>query len=185
MTATATEHPVTSPRRRVLLIIVLLVAYAVLVFFVLSALFAGATTVGKSAVTKAGAATSAKSVSATYLAAAAPPALAMEQSATVAAAVAAQVGAGSLPTSAALSSLDQLPPLLQQDQRALQAIKAPSADAKIQQSAVNAGARLIQDVTTLRGAVSSGNKPGIGRAAASLDTDSADLANPFLTKPAH
>jgi len=124
MTATATEHPVTSPRRRVLRIIVLLVAYAVLVFFVLSALFAGATTVGKSAVTKASAATSANSVSMTYLASAAPAALAMEQSAVVAAAVAAQVGAGSLPTSAALSSLDQLHPLLQQDQRVLQAIKA-------------------------------------------------------------
>ena len=184
MTATATEHIVTSPRRRVLLIIVLLVTYAVVVIFILNALFAGTTTGGKSATPKASARTSANSVSMPYLAAAAPAALAMEQSAAAAAAVAAQVGAGSLPTSAALSSLDQLQPRLQQDQRRLQAIKAPSADAKIQQSAVNAGAKLIQDVTTLRGAVSSGDKPGIGRAAASLDTDGAGLANPFLAKPA-
>lgn len=180
MTATATEHPVTSPRRRVLLIFVLLAAYAVVVFFVLDALFAGGSMIGKSAATKA----SANSASATYLASAAPAVLAMEQSAAVAAAVTAQYSDGSLPASAALSALDQLPPLLQQDQRALQAIKAPSADATIQQNAINAASKLIQDVTALRGAVSSGNKSGIGRAAASLAADSADLANPFQTKKA-
>lgn len=184
MTATATEHPVTSPRRRVLLIFVLLAAYAVVVFFVLDALFAGGSMIGKSAATKASAATSANSASATYLASAAPAVLAMEQSAAVAAAVTAQYSDGSLPAGAALSALDQLPPLLQQDQRALQAIKAPSADATIRQNAINAASKLIQDVTALRGAVSSGNKSGIGRAAASLAADSADLANPFQTKKA-
>lgn len=179
MTATASDHPGTSPKRRVLFNVVVLIAYAVVVAFILNALFAGATTAGKGATTKTSADGSA---SATYLASAEPAVLAMEQSAAVAAAVAAQLGAGSLPTSAALSSLDKLPPLLQQDQRALQAIKAPSADAKLQQDAVNAGAKLIRDVTTLRGAVNSGDKPAIGRAAASLASASAGLAHPFAAK---